>query len=198
MDRRWPRARDLRRRCGCCRRPSSSRTPRAAGTCGSSRAGPGGAAAPTRCRRRRGARSRCSCCTPEMALNVVVLPAPFGPIRPTIVAGVDGEVDVTNGVVLTEPDVQRAALRARPLRLVLPVSRQRAGKGLERADAARGGLGAGPLRGPGPPGSPTVSQWVKSVRAPMVASASPSRPARDQVRHLLLDERRVGRARPSR
>ena len=41
-----------------------------------------------------------------MALNVVVLPAPFGPISPTIVAGVDLEADVTNGVVLAEPDVQ--------------------------------------------------------------------------------------------
>ena len=42
-------------------------------------------------------------CTPVMRLISVVLPAPFGPIRPTISPCVDREADTVDGVQAAEP-----------------------------------------------------------------------------------------------
>ena len=43
----------------------------------------------------------------------------------------------------------------------------------------------------------TVSQWVKRVSAPIVVERDAEQAARDQVRHLLLDDRGVGGAGPA-
>ena len=56
-------------------------------------------------------------CRPVMTLNSVVLPAPFGPIRPVIEPGLDVEVDVVHGDVPAEAHGGAPHLEQRPVQL---------------------------------------------------------------------------------
>ena len=112
-------------------------------------------------------------CTPDTALNIVVLPAPFGPIRPTISPASTRQADVTYGAMFAEPDVQVVRLERchRPLPL---------GRALLRAPAVprpvAGGPGDVPASCRRASLTATVSQWLKNSRAPIVDRATPRSP----------------------
>ena len=60
-------------------------------------------------------RPRCGGWSPQMTLNSVVLPAPFGPMRPVTTPGLGGEVDRVEGEPAAEADADAGDLeRAHP------------------------------------------------------------------------------------
>ena len=126
---------------------------------------------------------RAVACRPHRALNVVVLPAPLGPIRPVTRAGAHLEVDLGHGDVAAEADGELARPRAaahQPRASTSRGGRARRSAAVRRAARRR-------ARWPGRastrsssvnPSSPSRSRSATSAGSPVVGRGRPPRSAR--------------------